>query len=338
MGIFEITLLFLGSVIGAGFATGAEIVTFFGNLHLPVWSIAALVGCTMFAIITLEIYLNYPRTKPCTNNQQPTTTQPAEHRHKTGKILDIVFIMIYLTLFTTMTAGITQITNIGVCIVTLIISTCIVLFGFQNLSRLNFYIVLIIIVLIITTAIPHLLSTTTPVIHNWGNLPTGIIWAFLYAGLNCFMFPELITAAAQRYQRRTLILSGIITACLVTILVGLILTTIQVTGTQNAAIPLLAAAPNPTTMTVILLAVLTSQYAALFAILQRTQKLLPATKNRPLSSTVGICLCAFIGSFCGFNHIINFAYPLIGVFTCVYLLFSCLKTWQTWCFSRRRPH
>ena len=60
MKIFEITLLFLGSVIGAGFATGAEIITFFGELRLPTWIIAIVIGLTMFAIITLEVLLNYP--------------------------------------------------------------------------------------------------------------------------------------------------------------------------------------------------------------------------------------------------------------------------------------
>lgn len=232
-----------------------------------------------------------------------------------------------------MTAGITQITNVGICIITLIASACIVLSGFNRLTRLNFYIVLLIITLILTTALPHLTTTTPlPTEHHWGDFPTGLIWALLYAGLNCFMFPELITAAAKRHTRRTLYLAGLITALLVTILVGLILTTIQNTHTQAEPIPLLSAAPTPITMVAILLAVLTSQYAALFAILQRCQKLFPITKSRPHYTAVGICCFAFVGSFCGFNHIINFAYPIIGAFTCVYLLFSWLKFW--W-FSHR---
>ncbi len=323
MAMLEITLLFLGSVIGAGFATGAEIITFFGGLHLPVWCIAVMVGLTMFAIIALEIHLNYPHTK----HPKPIAEfTPQKHHFWSGKIQDIVFIVIYMVLFTAMTAGIAQITNVGICIVSLIASVCIVLFGFNSLSRLNFYIVLIIIALITTTALPHLFQTTTTPTTNyaWSNFPKGIFWALLYAGLNCFMFPELIAAAAQRHQRRTLVWAGAVTALLVTILVGMILTTIQNTNTQTAPIPLLAAAPNAITMIVILLAVLTSQYAALFAIMQRCQKLFPTTKNRPLFSAVGICLCAFIGSFCGFNQIVNFAYPLIGAFTCVYLLFSWL--------------
>ena len=331
MAIFEITLLFLGSVIGAGFATGAEMMAFFGGLNLPAWVIAALVGLTMFAIIALEIYLNYPR------KQQNTEHSPQNPR--TAKIRDTGFILIYFILFTAMTAGITQITNVGICIIALIASAGIVLFGFQHLSRLNLYIVLMIIVLIVTTALPHLFSNTTAHTPNyrWHNFPAGLFWALLYAGLNCFMFPELIMASAKQHSRRTLLWAGVISTLLVTILVGLILTTIQNSNTQTAPIPLLAAAPNAITMVVILLAVLTSQYAALFAIQQRGQKLLPCTKNHPAYSITAICCCALIGSFCGFNHIVNFAYPLIGAFTCVYLLFSCWKTWRAWRVSRSRP-
>ncbi|MCM1404317.1 MAG: hypothetical protein NC133_02330 [Prevotella sp.] len=322
--MFEITLLFLGSVIGAGFATGAEIVTFFGNLHLPVWCIAVIVGLTMFAIMALEIYLHYPRNQ----SKQALPIQLPTNQQSLAKIPDIVFIVIYLILFTAMTAGITQITNVGVCIISLIVSTGIVLFGFNQLSRLNFYIVLVIIVLIFTTALPHLLHSVSTITNfQWYHLPQGVFWAFLYAGLNCFMFPELIKAAAQRHQRRTLLCAGAITALLVTILVGLILATLQQTNSTTASIPLLAAAPNPLTIIIILLAILTSQYAALFAIMQRCQKLLPITQKRPLCSAVGICLCAFIGSFYGFNHIINVAYPIIGAFTCVYLLISWLTYW-----------
>lgn len=317
--MIETTLLFLGSVIGAGFATGAEIITFFGGLHLPIWLISIIVGMTMFTVIILEIYLTYP-------HKQQTKLVLPQYQTKMAKTLDFGLIAIYFILFTAMTAGITQITNIGICIFALIISICVVLFGFNSLTRLNSYIVFMIIVLIVMTAIPHILFTPTIVLH-WHQLPSGIFWAFLYAGLNCFMFPELIVASAKRYSRRTLISAGAMTAILVTILVDLILSTIQNTNSQNAAIPLLAASPNAITMIVILLAVLTSQYAALFAILQRCQKLFPRIKNRPCYSMVGICLFAFAGSFCGFNQIVNFAYPIIGAITCVFLLFSWVKTW-----------
>lgn len=320
MKIFEITLLFLGSVIGAGFATGAEIIIFFGHLNLPIWCISLIVGLTMFAIITLEILLYYPKVQPINSMINPTKTTWLT------KSLDLTTIIIYFILFTAMTAGVASITNPIIALISLILSILIVLFGFDKFSRLNTAIVIVIIVLIISTALPHLSHTPQATNTITNHIPTGIFWGFLYAGLNCFMFPELIKASARKQKRQTLLWSAILTAGLITILVHLILTTIRQCHTATATIPLLAAAPTPITIIIILLAVLTSQYTALFAIIQRSQKLFNIKKNRPLLKTVGICLCAFGASFLGFTQIINFAYPLIGAFTCVFLLFSWLKS------------
>gem|GEM_PF-1110676 len=334
MAIFEIAFLFLGSIIGAGFATGAEIVAFFGQFRLPVWCIASIVGLTMFLVITLEIFLFYPKTQ--INSEQQITSKEIKKNIKSTIFLDVVFVMIYQILFTAMTAGIIQITNIVTCVFFLNISIITVLFGFQKLSRLNTYIVLITIVLIISTALPHLPQFHPVPNYHWNNFYPTVFWALLYAGLNCFIFPELIIASARTHRRHTLLISGAITALSVTILVGLILTTIKHTKTVSAVIPLLSAIPHPVTTIIILLAIFTSQYSSLFAILQRTQRLFPQTRKKPLFVALIICSLAFIGSFCGFQQIIEFGYPIIGAFTCFYLLFSFLQ--QVWHFPRRHQH
>ena len=326
MATLEITLLFLGSIIGAGFATGAEIVTFFGHLQLPVWWLATIVGVFLFIIISLEIFLVYPNFKT-SNYQQANNNilkiQNSVKATKSAKNLDIVFVMIYQILFTAMTAGIIQIANIWACLISLILSIYIALFGFKLLSRFNSYIVALIIILIVSTAIPHLHPELHPQFDN-NQIPASAFQAIIYAGLNCFMFPELITATAQDHTRKTLLHASAITALFVTILIYLILSIITATNTQNAPIPLLAAAPTPITTIVILLAILTSQYTALFAIMHRIQKLVPNTTKKPLTVAILICCLALIGSFCGFNQIIKFGYPLICAFTCFYLLISFL--------------
>ncbi len=314
--MIEITMLFLGSVIGAGFATGAEIITFFGKIQLPTWCIAVIVGLTMFVIITLQVLFNYPITKKSKKLELTNTWL--------NRISDVFFAIIYFVLFTAMTAGITSLLNVGMTIISLIVSLLVVLFGFHRMSHFNTYIVFIIIVLITTTAIPYLLSQSVSTHYIWQHIPVHILSAFLYAGLNCFVFPELIKAAATHHKRSTLLNAGALTAIIITILVGLILTTIKSTNTQNAPIPLLTAAPNFINVIVILLAILTSQYTTLFAINHRLENLLPKKKFR-LIRIIGICTLAFFCSFFGFNTIIKFAYPIIGFFTCVFLLVSWLK-------------
>lgn len=320
MAILEITMLFLGSIIGAGFATGAELMTFFGKFHLPICFIALIVGGTMFFMITFEILLFYP---------QKQQTQSPNHHKKYKIFLDVVIVMIYLILFTAMTAGIAKITNPIICLISLVISTTVVLFGINHLSRFNLYVMIIIITLIITTALPHLPTKSTTAKSIWIYTPQLTLWALLYAGLNCFMFPELIHASAQKHKRHTLLFAGLFTAFLVTVLIALIIATIYDTNTQDASIPLLAAAPNYITTIIILLAILTSQYTTLFATFQRIQKIIPKTQSKPLLTTTCICLFALLGSLLGFNRIIQFGYPIIGAITCFYLLFSFLtKLWR----------
>lgn len=319
MAIFEITLLFLGSIIGAGFATGAEIVTFFGNWQIPVWLTALIVGVGIFFIITLEIFLFYPQ-------REQTMAKPNQ---KTSKTLHIGIIMIYLTLYTAMTAGITQITNHWICLISLFCSAVFALLDIQKLTRLNTIIVAAIIVLIISTTLPHLASFIGTKATKWNHIIPTIYWAILYAGLNCFMFPELIIAHAKQYKRSTLFFAGLITAILITFLLSMILITIKTAHTENHPIPLLIAAPTPVTTAIILLAILTSQYTALFAIIKRAQKIFPVTKNKPCVTTACICLIALIASFCGFSHIIRYGYPLIGAITCFYLLIAFWqRSWQ----------
>lgn len=333
MKTLSITLFFLGSIIGAGFATGAEIVTFFGNIPLPVWCIAIIVGLTMFAIITCEILLF------STHRKTIITPKETKSPKNSAIILDVVFVMIYLILFTAMTAGITQITNIQTCIISLIFSIYITLFGFHKLSRFNFFLVLVIIILIITTALPSTTSTLTLIpIQHWEALPKAFFQALLYAGLNCFVFPELIITFSKHHNRHTLFKASLITSITVTILLGLILSTVQHTGTLTAPMPLLTASPTPITFTVVLLAILTSQYTTLFAIIKRIQKIALKTNKKPLLTAALICFCAFVGSFCGFTHIIQFAYPLIGLFTCCFLLFSFLLRFWQFLQARRQSH
>lgn len=321
MAIFEITFLFLGSIIGAGFATGAEIVTFFGELKLPIWLTASIIGITMFLIMILEILLFYPKSAS-TNAKQIKCLELKHNYTFFKKLLDVVFIMIYITLFTAMTAGIKQITNFFTCITSLFLCSFIALFNIKKLSKFNAFIVLIIVISIITTAIPHINHAVPHIAYKWGDVSTATHKGFLYAGLNCFIFPEIIALISKTHRRRIIIISSLITAVLITILTGLILTTIKTTNSASASIPLLTAAPNPFTFIIILLAILTSQYTALLGITQRLHEILPQTKNKPSTTMACICFLSLIISFCGFNHIIQFGYPIIGMFICLYLLFS----------------
>ena len=55
--MFAITLLIVSAVVGAGFATGAELMAFFGASALPPIAIAALVGVCLFVVMIALVFL-----------------------------------------------------------------------------------------------------------------------------------------------------------------------------------------------------------------------------------------------------------------------------------------
>lgn len=310
MKIFELTMLFIGAIIGAGFATGAEIVTFFNKFALPVWLIAVLVGVTMFCVMSVSILL-------AKTNSQPQTT-----------FIGYLFITLYFVFFVAMTAAVTQVAGVFVSLLALVFSGLVVKFGFHKMTRINTFIVICIIIVLFGVCLPHVLlppRTAT----NWHDLPGGMLWAFLYAGLNCFMFPELIAAAVPQHQKRTLYLASLLAAAIIAFFVYMILTAIKFTGTQNAVMPLLATSNHPVTFVVILLAILTSQYSSLFAIVQKAQTLTLGKKVSTDFIIIIFTILAFICSFLGFEKILNIGYPLVGAFICAFLCFSLLVYLRT---------
>lgn len=305
MKVFELTMLFLGAIIGAGFATGAEIVTFFNQFSLPVWLIAMLVGLTMFGVMTVSIVLNKTNYPPRNN------------------LISYVFIGLYFIFFTAMTAAVTQIAGVFVGLLSLVFAGLIVEFGFHKMTRVNTFIVICIVIVLFGICLPYVVRPPQMDTH-WPDLPRGILWAWLYAGLNCFMFPELVAAATPQHKPRTLYLASLLAAVIIAGFVYLILTAIKFTQTADAVMPLLAASPHPVTFVVILLAILTSQYSSLFAIVQKAQTTKLGTQIVPSVLIIFFATLAFIGSFLGFAQILNLGYPLVGAFICAFLGFSLL--------------
>ncbi len=319
MAVFTMTMLFIGTIIGAGFATGAEIVTFFGNLRLPLWLIALLVGLTTFALIALSIALNHPTPR--------TICRP----------LNYLFVVLYFIVFTAMTAGVTQLAGVWMSLLSLIIACLVVQFGFDKMARFNTLVVISIVIVLFGVCFRALFIPVRPFV-DYGDLPKGVMWAILYAGLNCMMLPELVAAAAPQHSKRTLYLAGLITATLIGLFVLLILHTVTVTETADVALPLLASSHHPATFAVILLAMLTSQYAALFAIIQKVNAIIPSVTKKPRTVLVSISGLAFISSFFGFNQILQWGYPVIGAIISCFLFLSWLISWGQRRLSRQSVH
>jgi uncharacterized membrane protein YkvI len=328
----EIALLIIGTVIGAGFATGAEIIVFFGNIPLSPPLLAALIFISLFSLISIIIYL-----------------APAAH----NKYRNMLSAALYFVLLTAMTAGVAEIAGRTVCIVSSLLSAAIVIFGFDKMTKFNSFIIIAIIVLLPTVCLRFLGQPTGGYAIEFPALSRGMFSAFVYGGLNCCMLDKIIDASMEKTTKKQLYISALLSSFVISLFAYLILNAIAAAGTQKAAVPLLSVSNNPITFTVILLAILSSQYSALFATVSAatarragitttgatgqkagvitggdktgaaTNGGRGATKNRK-AVVAAAAFLSFICSFLGFSKLVGIFYPITGVIIFLFLISSML--------------
>jgi uncharacterized membrane protein YkvI len=230
--ILELAFLFVGSIIGAGFATGAEISTFFSSSNSSFW-VAVFVALGLSALIIISIYV---------------------------KLNKKIFLPVYFVLFIAMTAGIGEIAGVFGSAVSLILTALIVRLGFEKLSKINFFIIVAIIGVLLFNNFEY-----TKIDFAF-QFDASIIWALLYSGLNCCMLGGIISSAKAKYGNKTIIVSAVAASLIIAFFVLLILNAIKINNAEDEVMPLFAINHNFITFFVILLAILTSQMSALWTI------------------------------------------------------------------------
>ena len=292
MGVIEISLLMIGTVIGAGFATGAEIVAFFGRLALPAPLLAGLIFFAMFFLISIIIYLR--------NMVKPRITR-------------YFSLILYFIFLTAMTAGVAEIANLFFCVVSLIISVAVVLCGFSRMAKFNTVIVIAIVVILPGICLPHLGHAATIPAAAGGQIFGGVIAAVLYAALNCCMLDKIVDGCKKSVLGKKLYISAAVASAAIAVFAYLILHAIRVNDADGFAVPMLAISPTPITFVMILLAILTSQYSALYAVAA-------AGNKNGVAPVCVIALLAFVCSFFGFSRLVGIFYPIIGVIISLLLI------------------
>jgi len=294
-----IVLLIVSTIIGAGFATGAELVAFFGTSGLPPWVIAIIIGVFLFAIMAGLVFLGNSRQHPVV-------------RH--------VFTAVYFAIFIVMTAGFAQMGGILATLLGLGFCMAVVLFGFEKLLFVNKYLMYFVLAILLHASISNLgkIPSVAPA-QVWRTVGSGLV----YAGLNCCLLEAVLSKALERERRSRVLASCAIASALIAVLAGLILTAIKSQGI-TAALPILALSDNFVTRAAVMVCVLTSMFICLFNVSKNTT-------NRPYFLVL-LCLCAFGLSFFGFKDILGVVYPVIGGLMVCYV--GCLCGVR--CFSRIR--
>jgi len=292
--MLALTFLIISSIIGAGFATGAELISFFGSSGLHPLAIAILVGFFLFVNIFLIYTLDSRGHKPP----------------------PLLFAPIYFVFFIAMTAGIAQIAGIIASIVALALSIMIVVFGFDKLLFLNKFIMAFVLVTILIITIPNIhttyITTTEP------NISRALLSTIIYSGLNsCMLFP-IFSKAQKKYNRKQIKIAIVLSVSIISFYIYLILSSIS----DGTAMPILALSNNFFVLSTIFLSIFTSQVIALFNISEATS----SKKSNFIEKLILFSMITFILSLFGFSQIITYAYPAIAIFMIIYIFVALISS------------
>ena len=322
--MFTLALLIISSVIGAGFATGAEIVAFFGRHNLPPALVGVLTFVTLFPLLTLLVYL--PNRKEVLEDFDKKRKRPQTPPTKITQHLVLFLkklpapLFVYMIFFVGMTAGLATLLGRPITIVALAACIAITLGGFNKLLWINKYLMYLVLGVLLFTIITHM-GTPTPL--QGSNISGGMLSALLYAGLNVTMLPPIIRQAKKRHSRTEVLLSCLLASTVVSGLVMLIIAAIQ-NNHISAPIPMVALADNLFVKLAIFFSIFTSMLVALYNIhttLRHKRKDVRESNAVPyIFSLLIVCTIAFFATYIGFTQIVGFFYPLIGTGTLVFTL------------------
>lgn len=332
--ILKVVFVIIGTIIGAGFASGKEIYLFFGiygeNGILGIIISQILIGLIIYKVLIIS-------KKERIKNYQELTNNIIKNK-KINEIIRIIINIFLLISFYVMIAGFSayfsQELKIPNVIGTIIISVLCYLIFMGNIDRLiqvNTLLIPLLIILILILANKNIDAFTNinqKMLQN--NLQNSIWNAILYSSYNSItLIPIVVSLKKYIKNKKQIAIISILCTLILTILAiavfGLILKiemdinqielpTVYVAGMSGKIYKYLYGL-------IILVAIFTSAISAGYSILEKyTSKL---KKYKIISIT--LCVSSVLVSKIGFSNLINILYPVFGVLGIVQIYFVFIK-------------
>ena len=313
---FKITMLIVGAVIGAGFASGREIAEMlYGNGAASYLTVIAMTA--VMAVICTVVMLLAKKLRPSNVGQFNTAVFG-----KGAAAVDIMVLVNCFVVLAAMIAGMSGITSRmgvgGYIILPIACAGAVFIVLKKDISRLikvNLVIMPIIIVVIVIVALPFAASDGGVLAGRLRAIP-----ALLYVCMNLILAVGALIRV-ERIEHSSMIAGAVIASVIIGGLIWVMLAAISASpDAANEAMPLFALSYGRGALTYVLritmiLAIFTSMAILLQTLVDWGQSIV---KNRFAAASV-IMLLAFALSLIGFSNIIAWFYPVAGVFGIVYL-------------------
>lgn len=298
----------IGAIMGAGYITGREPVSFFGvnSFYLPLAFASLLFGgflCLLYSLGKKYDTLNQLNKSMM---KKPSPFNIAVH------IACFISVSGLLAGLDSLFYSVTSVKFPLISILVLLVVSFSSKYGIKGVERIS-----LIFIPVVVFAVLFLIFSNmeTPVASQKGE-NNGYIKAMLFSSLNVFINLPPIVETAKGKSRGALILSGAICAVLLFVLTTLILLFIKQKNTFNNDMPLLSALSGKSLYlfsAILFIAMITSVISAYYP-------LYSYAKDK--GEGYGVSLLA-VSVFCfsrlGLTKIVEYAYPVIGVFGIVYV-------------------
>ncbi len=309
MDVLEIVMTVIGAVIGAGFASGRELVGFFG--WTPDWRIALVVGVCFFAITAAYLLLG-------------------SSKRKSGKMFNELFSLLSffnsIVTLAVMLAGtdalLRDVTGLSFpfSLVMGLISVVVVSLGRRGLVGANLLlapslVVIIALICLLTINSPSFLTEDAQGISN----------AFSYCSMNMLLAAPILLESGVTNKRKILTIATLI-GVLLGGLVMLFFFAFCSFDASGAEMPLLAMASthSPIMYAVAALAIgvgiFTTMISSHSVLVSAVEKAIPHC-SKPLAALATLSAC-YIVSTLGFGAAIDVLYPILGVLSVVAVVFA----------------
>lgn len=327
--IMLVSYSFIAALIGAGFASGQEILCYFAIFGKNgVWGICTAAALFMFFIYsvlstcaTLELY-SFDTFLNIIGNK---------HIRKTIRVISITFLF---AVFAAMLSAFGEIfTVFGIAprigaLITSAVCALILSSGSRPVFDVNGALGLILTAAIITCCAYMLRYREY---HAFAEIRPVVVNAGIYSGYNLLSAVPLLSVMSRRIESRA---DAAAAAIISSLAAGLMLLMIfLIIATYAGKIPLgelpmltLAARQNPTFAMIYRIILLLASSTTLIASGGSILEAVPARKS--FFTAAALCMLGYFLSGWGFSGLVNKAYRMsgaVGIIICGYLCFICLK-------------
>lgn len=313
--------IIIGAIIGAGFASGREILLFFLNCN-PVQVL--IIGIVFSSVVFLLLLFNSRLTV--------SDNIVLLNKKIGGKFGSIINILILASCFCTLAAmfaagslSLSQLFNNNklipyMTILTAVISLLLLLNGMSALKVINIIAVPFLIVFVVLICIKN-----NNVLTN-GYTGNSLFRVISYFSLNIISLYSLLSTIGKKLSFKQMIISSVISGVIICFLIYLILSKLDSKYLSMYEMPMLSLAYNTSKamyifgVIVVYLAIITTLASCAYPLINYANRLI---KNNFYSSIIVIVLGASAGMV-GFSIIVDYLYPCVAVVGVIILVLSIL--------------